>query len=430
MRRRYYVCGLLFLLITVNYLDRSVLSVAAKDVATEFHFSPVTMGYLFSSFVWTYALFIFITGFIVDRFSTKRIQLVGGTIWSAATVLMACAWSFPSLLALRMVMGAAEATSLPTCNKIVREWMPAEDRGIATTIFSAGSYSGPAFGALLVGAVATGWGWRAAFMAAGALGLVWLIPFGIWFDRPERAGWLKPDERNKIVAERTGSIAEFDLKTPPASLLQLLSNRTLWGLAFTQACAIYGNNVFLFWLPSYLQSTRGLTVLKTGLFTAVPYALAVPLTIGIGLLSDRIVRHGGVAAGRRRNVVAIAMLCAAVILAAPLVNNIWLLLALTTISLSGIGTALALNQALLSDLLASPRNLGKAIGTVSLFGQLVGISAPIVSGYLIAWTGSYRLLFGVGGVLLIAGSTACLTLTRKPLLPGHEPMPGVAAPVT
>src|ERR1700691_2698805 len=71
MRRRYYVCGLLFLLITVNYLDRSVLPVAAKAVSTEFHFSPVAMGYLFSSFIWTYALFIFIAGFIVDRFSTK-----------------------------------------------------------------------------------------------------------------------------------------------------------------------------------------------------------------------------------------------------------------------------------------------------------------------------------------------------------------------
>ena len=134
-RRRYLVCGLLFLLVTVDHLYRSVLSVAARDVAAEFGFSPVVMGYLFASFVWIYALFIFITGFMIDRFSTKRIQLVGGTIWSAATFLTAFVWSFPSFVGLRMIMGAAEATSLPTCNKIVREWMPAEERGVATTLF-------------------------------------------------------------------------------------------------------------------------------------------------------------------------------------------------------------------------------------------------------------------------------------------------------
>jgi MFS family permease len=420
MRRRYLVCGLLFLLVTVNYLDRSVLSVAAKDVAAEFQFSPVAMGYLFSSFVWTYALFILITGFIIDRFSTRNIQLVGGAIWSTATLLTAFVWSFPSFLALRMLMGAAEATSLPTCNKIVREWMPAQERGVGTTMYSAGSFAGPALGALIVGTVSAAYGWRTAFMVAGALGLIWLIPFAIWFDRPERVKWLEPEERDKILAERTGNSAEFNRQTVPVALGRLLRSRTLWALAFTQACVIYSNNVFLFWLPSYLQETRGLSILKTGMFTSVPYALAVPLTIGIGLLSDRVVRRGGgVASGRRRNVVATAMLCASVILAAPLVENIWLMLALATVSLTGIGTTLALNGALLSDLLTSPRNLGKATGTVWFIGQLAGISAPIVSGYIIHSYG-FRSLFVICGVALLAGSLVCLTLTRRPLLNAAE----------
>jgi ACS family glucarate transporter-like MFS transporter len=197
MNRRYFVCGLLFLLITVNYLDRSVLSVAAKEVAAEFHFSPVAMGYLFASFVWTYALFIFITGLMIDRFPTRRIQLVAGAIWSTATCLTAFVWSFPSFVGLRMIMGAAEATSLPTCAKIVREWMPAEERGVATTIFSAGSVAGPALGALLVGAVSSAFGWRASFVVAGALGLLLLIPLSIWFDRPERVRWLKPEDHRR-----------------------------------------------------------------------------------------------------------------------------------------------------------------------------------------------------------------------------------------
>lgn len=429
MKRRFLLCGLLLLLVTVNYLDRSVLSVAAKDVAAEFHFSPVVMGYLFSSFTWTYALFIFLTGFLIDRFPTKRIQLVGGAIWSTATFVTGFAWGLPSFVGLRMLMGAAEATSLPTCAKIVREWMPASERGVATATFSAGTFAGPACGAVLVGTVASAFGWRASFMVAGALGLLWLVPFAIWFDRPEKAGWLDAGERALILGGRTGHAAEFDRQTPAATLLQLLSSRTLWALACTQACAIYANNVFLFWLPSYLQATRGLTLLKTGLFTAVPYAVAVPLSIGLGVISDRAIRRGdGVATGRRRNVVATSMLCAAVILAAPLVNNVWLLLALTTVSLVGIGTTLALNGALLSDLLPSPRNLGKATGTVWFIGQVVGISAPIISGYIIESAG-YRFLFVVCGLMLIAGSTVCLTLTRRPLLAGDE-APAVVAAAT
>lgn len=421
MPRRAYVCALLFLLITINYLDRSVLPVAAKDVAAEFHFSPVAMGYLFSSFVWAYALFTLASGFFIDHFSSKRIQLVGGSIWSCATFLMGFAWSFPSLLGLRLLMGAAEATSLPTCNKIVREWVPAKERGTATACFSAGSYLGPALGALLVGSVASVYGWRTSFMVAGALGLIWLIPFAILFDRPERVSWLSKAERDLIVAERAGQMADFNQQTPPASVFALLAQRTFWGLAITQFCAIYCNNVFLFWLPGYLQATRDLTILKTGLFTAVPYALAAPLSIAVGLLSDRLMRRSGVTGGLRRNVVAIAMLCSAVILAAPLVDNIWLLLALTTISLTSVGTVLGLNLALLSDLLPNPRNLGKAVGTVVFVGQLAGITAPIATGYIIAWSGSYQWVFVAGSVLLIVGSTVCLTMTRKPLLVGSNP---------
>ncbi len=428
MKRRYWICFLLFLLITINCLDRAVLPVAAKSVSAEFHFSPIAMGYLFSSFVWAYALFTLLSGFIVDRVSTKQIQLVGGTIWSGATFLMAFVTGFGSFLLLRLVMGAAEATSLTTCNKIVREWMPARERGIATSTFTAGSYLGPALGGVLVGAVTSALGWRAAFMVAGALGLIWLLPFAIWFGRPEHVRWLAAPEREKIVAERAGRIADFDRETPPASIFELLACRTLWGLIITQFCAIYGNNVFLFWLPSYLQATRDLTVLKTGLFTAVPYALAVPLTIAIGLLSDRIIQRRGAASGMRRNVIAVAMLCAAVVLAAPLISNIWLLLGLVTISLSGIGTVLGLNLALISDLLPNPRNLGKAAGTMMFFGQIAGITAPIVTGYIIAGTGSYQWVFAAGSVLLIFGSTACLTMTRRPLLAGPEPAHGIAAP--
>jgi MFS family permease len=109
------------------------------------------------------------------------------------------------------------------------------------------------------------------------------------------------------------------------------------------------------------------------------------------------------------------MLIAAVILVAPLVDNIWIILGRITISLTGISSTTSLNFALLNDLLPNPRDVGKAMGFLVVGGNTFGLCAPIVTGYAITWTGSYDLAFVIAGVLLIAGATATLTMTRRPM---------------
>ena len=122
-------------------------------------------------------------------------------------------WSFGSLIAVRLVMGAGEATSIPSCGRIVREWMPAQERGAATVFWSAGSFVGPAIGAIVVAALTSAWGWRAAFIVLGVLGFVWLACNLIWFDKPERVSWLSEDERRKILSERSaGSPDEIGMQ--------------------------------------------------------------------------------------------------------------------------------------------------------------------------------------------------------------------------
>ena len=105
---------------------------------------------------------------------------------------------------------------------------------------------------------------------------------------------------------------------------------TMLGLSLTQGCAVYTQYFFLTWLPSYLENVKHLTVLKSGLFTAIPAAIAVVCCIMFGSISDRWLKQYGVASGRRRYVVVIAMVGAAVVLFAPFVNNIWLILGLVT----------------------------------------------------------------------------------------------------
>ncbi len=111
--RRGWIGLFLFTLAMINYVDRIALSVAAKPIAEEFGLSPVAMGYLFSSFLWTYLLCLIPMGILVDRFGSKAINAAGITLWSAATMMTGAAWSFASLVATRLAMGIGEASTFP-----------------------------------------------------------------------------------------------------------------------------------------------------------------------------------------------------------------------------------------------------------------------------------------------------------------------------
>jgi ACS family glucarate transporter-like MFS transporter len=415
--RRGWIALFLFCLSMINYMDRIALSIAAKPIATEFKLGSVGMGYLFSSFIWSYALFLLPMGFLIDRFGTKRMAGVGIFVWSAATALTGAASTFASLMCARLVMGAGESTSNPVGAKVIRQWIPANERGMVTSMFNSGSYAGPAICSVLLGTLIALFGWRISFVIAGAIGFVWLAAWLAFFDAPEKVRWLKADERDKIVRERDSTPAHTAGQQETTSgLLALMRSPTLWGLAITQGCNVYTQYLFLTWLPSYLQATRHLSITHTGLFSAVPYAASVVLCIVAGRLSDRYLKKSGVGTGRRRNAVALAMLTGATILTVPFTSNLFVLLLVFSVTLTGIASTTSLNFALLNDLLPSSRDVAKAMAFVVVGGQIFGMIAPIATGYVIDATGSYDWAFGIAGLLLLVGASVVLSMTRAPML--------------
>jgi len=419
--RRGWIYVLMLTLVTINYMDRSALAVVAQKVRGEFNLSPVEMGYLFSSFLWTYVVCLLPVGIMLDRFSARNINSIGIALWSLAIAATAGVWNFGTLLLTRLVMGAGEATSIPSCGRIVREWMPSQERGVASVIFSAGSFLGPAIGAVVVAAITSAWGWRTAFVILGALGFVWLACNLIWFDRPERVSWLSADERKKIVSERSaGSPDEIGMHGSPGVVLELLKSPSMWGAMIAQAAGIYTLYLLLFWLPSYLQDTKHLTIMKTGLYTAVPWAIAVPVSIAIGVLSDRLLQRETLLAGGRRTVVIGCVLLAAVVVFVPFTNDTTLILMLFALSLSGINAVISLNLALVTDLVHRARDVGKALSLTILSGNIFGLLAPIITGYVVAGLGAYDWAFGIAGILLVIGAIALGTMTRNVILPGSD----------
>jgi MFS family permease len=422
--RRGWVYVLTLALVTINYMDRSALGVVAQAVRGEFGLSPVQMGYLFSSFLWSYVIFLLPIGIMLDRSTARNINSLGIVLWSLAMMATAGIWSFGTLLITRLVMGAGEATSIPSCGRIVREWMPAQERGIANVFWSAGSFLGPALGAVIVAAITSAWGWRAAFIVLGALGFVWLACNLIWFDRPEKVSWLSDAERNKIISERSaGSPDEVGVQGSPAVLLDLLKSPSQWGTMIAQASGIYALYLLLFWLPSYLQETKHLPILKTGLYTAIPWAIAVPLSIVIGLVSDRLLQRDTLLAGGRRTVVIFCMLLAATLALVPFIDNTALILTVFAVSLTGINAVISLNLSLVTDLVHRARDVGKAISLTILSGNLCGILAPIVTGYIVAGLGAYDWALWIAGGLLIIGAIALGTMTRHVIIPADGTMP-------
>jgi ACS family glucarate transporter-like MFS transporter len=415
--RRYWIYGLLFCLSAINYVDRVALSVASQPIAQEFGLSPIALGYLFSSFLWTYLICLLPMGMIVDRFGTRATNAVSISVWSIATILTGAAGNFATLIGTRLAMGAGEASTFPAGVRVIREWVPVGERGLATAIFNSGAYAGPAFGALLLGWTISLLGWRASFYMAGAIGFVWLVAWLIWFRKPEEVNWLTQSEREQILAERDADEKSMAVGGKASALLGLLRSKTVWGLALTQGCAVYTQYLFLTWLPNYLQTTRDLSILKTGAYTALSYGLAVILGIVLGRISDAILSPTSARAGERRVMVVVMMLCSAMILAAPFISSIWAIVLLVTISLTGISTAVSLNFALANDLLRSPQDAGKTTSIMVVGGNIFGILAPIITGYVIAWSGSYNWAFGLAGFLLVLGAAIALTMTRQAIAP-------------
>jgi MFS family permease len=414
-RRRLWIYTLMFLLAAINYIDRSALSVAAAPLAKEFSLDPVQLGYLFSSFLWLYVLCLVPMGVVVDRLGTRRVNALGIGLWSAATVATGLVTGFGALLATRVVMGVGEATTYPAAGRVIHEWIPVRERALFTTVFNSGAYFGPAVGSITLAWLAAEYGWRSAFYACGIIGFIWLAAWLIWFRQPEQTSWLGEEERAFILRER-GGLATAGTETRPMGVVKLLQCRSMIGTMLTQGCAVYTQYLFLTWLPNYLQVSRGISLVKSGPLTALPYLGAVVLTVILGKVSDSLLTDQTARSGGRRGMVALAMLVSSVLLLIPFVSDTSVIMLLITIALSGVATTVGLNIALLSDLLRSPGDAGRATGMLILGGNIFGILAPIVTGYVIQITGSFDYAFVIAGALLVCGALSALLLTRRPIV--------------
>ncbi|MGV1791829.1 MFS transporter [Rhizobium sp. A37_96] len=423
--RRYLIYAGLFVLMMVNYIDRVNMSVAIGPLAKEFNLTPVEIGYLFSVAVWSYAILLIPLGMAVDKWGVRRVTGISVTIWSLAGILTGAATTMPLLLFSRLLLGAGECATYPAGGRVVSEWAPKSERGIATAFLNCGAYAGPAVGAVLVGLLVSYFGWRVSFYVTGIIGFAFGIICFFFYRQPEHATWLSVEERTRVLNERNDSDDSARISRLTASdskgengqiqrLKVLLGNQTIWALFMVEACITYTWSIFLTWLPSYIQFATGVDVMKTGFFTAVPFALATLFVLVLSWLSDQQVSWLG---GKNRRVLLCAtLILSSVILAAPLVTSTVAILSLVTISLTCVATAISLNITLTNDVLPDRSYAGLAVGFVILGGNIAGLLAPIVTGYIVGQSGNYSNAFIVSGVLMFIGAIISVLFMSRPVV--------------
>jgi ACS family glucarate transporter-like MFS transporter len=418
-RKRFVIYLLLFAMTLINYFDRTVLSIAMPALIHVFDLTPVAVGYLLSSFIWSYAPLQLPAGMLLDRWGTRATAWRCIGFWSAATALTGLSWSFTSLFVCRLMLGIGESPTFALSTRAIREWAPAKERAFATSIFTSGTAFGTAIGAVFIAWLVNAVGWRMAFVISGSLGFVWIVFWLAFFRNPEQAEWLPEPERRMILSERApGGTTD----THGMTLRELLSYQTMWGIFLVQGCVNYTQYLFLTWLPTYLVQSRGLNILHSGLETGLCYFGAMELTILFGKISDHVLTPEALRAGKRRYAIVILALGAAVMVFAPIAESQVTLLILLTISLACVQSVFVNTYSLTNDLLHAGKSIGSAIGWIQLGGNIFGLAAPIATGYIVAATGSFTSAFLLAGVLLVIGAVITLTMTRRPIGPARETM--------
>jgi ACS family glucarate transporter-like MFS transporter len=409
-KRWYAVAVGILLIMLLGYADRVNVSVAAPQLMKAFHLSASAYGVVSSSFGWLYTLVLVPVGVLIDRRGARRYLPAFIVIWSIGAGLTGAAAGLGMLLVARLVLGLGESAVVPGSNIVVREWSPARERGLFTGFSNAGTLIGPGLGSIVAAALIASAGWRGSFGVMTLVGLIVAVAWWALYRPPEEARWLTKAERRHIQATRLNADTAASARGIPVA--RLFRTRAVWGLMLTQGCANYTSYLFLTFLPLYLSGERHISGMGTGWISGVTYGGAAIGTLAISILSDRFLKPARLKAGGRRYAISIAMICGMVLLAAPAVTSTAALVILVAIVLALITAALSLNYTLASDLTADSSSTGRVVSFNAFGGNVFGLLAPIVTGWLIDRTGSYTVPFEVAAVLLGVGALINLFVSR------------------
>ena len=386
----------------INYLDRTVLGIAAPFLSKDLGLTASQMGLVFSAFSWSYALLQIPGGIFLDRFGTRLTYFVAVVFWSVFTALMAAARSLPALIATRIGVGVFEAPCFPANSRVLATWFPQHERARANGIYSFGQYVGLGFLSVPLFWITQRFGWRGLFIVVGAFGVVFGLTWWALFRNPAESRTVNRAELEFIEAGGGGEYKGEPVRFEWRHIRALLRHRQVVGASIGQ----FGGNstqvFFVTWFPTYLVTARGMTFIQAGIMTSLPYIGASVGVLAGGLVSDLMLKRTGSANLARKLPIVSGMLLASTIVAANYVpaGSDAAVIAIMSIAFFGQGMT-NLGWTVISDV-APKKLIGLTSGIFNFSANLAGIVTPLVIGITFQLTGSFvGPLIYIGVVALI-----------------------------
>jgi MFS family permease len=423
-RRRWRIAWLLGIGVLVNFFDRVNLSVSHDSLISAFGISDVVFGYLSSSYNWTYALCQLPIGVVLDKLGVRRVGRIGTFIWSVASFAAAAAPNLNAFFGARLLLGVGESPTFPANSKAIGLWFPERERSFATSLNDSAAKFASAIGVPVIGIVLIHSGWRWSFAFTGAISLAYFLLFWLVYRDPGEDPELTEGERLYIEDQGASQAAPLLGEEISSPLIQLLAQRKVLGLALGFGAYNYVFFLLLYWLPAYLSSALHVDLLHSFIYTSVPWfaATATDLAIG-GFLVDFLVQRGFSQSGVRRTVLIGGTAFGLGILGAAHAHSPSQALIWITVSLSGLAAAAPVAWSLPSFIARRP-DVGKVGGIINFSGQVSGIVASILTGYLVSAHHSYASAFAVAAAYLAVGIAGYLFLLGRIEQPQLAPEAG------
>ena len=372
---RWAVCALLFFATTINYIDRQILSLLKPILDDQLHWTNAEFGMVNSAFQGAYGVSLLIFGWLIDKYGTKIGYAISIAAWSLAAMGHALVGSVGGFLWARVALGLGEGGNFPAAIKATAIWFPKKERALATSLFNSGANVGAILAPAIVPWLAFKFGWQSAFLAAGAIGFLWLFLWMPWFETPDKKPALSVEELAWIQSDQEEVQAQ---KIPWG---QLLGYRQTWGFILPKLITDPVWWFFLIWLPDFFKQTRGLDIKKSWVLLVTIYSIVTVLSIAGGWITGHLAKHGWSINRARKAGMLLFALCVVPIVAVTGASD-WGAVLL-------IGLAGAAHQAFSANLFTTvsdsfPKQaVASVIGIGGMAGALGGMLFPIVTGILL-----------------------------------------------
>lgn len=385
--RRNLLLGLVILSGILNYADRQIIAVLKPLLQAQLNWTDADYGDLTTLFQFAAALAYVGAGWVVDRVGWRRANILAVASWSLAAMAHGVVRTFGQFAVARVALGATESLGTPTSIKTIGTLFEARARSVAMGAMNSATNIGAVITPLVVPTIAVVWGWQAAFLLTGGLGLVWV------------AAW--------VLTTRTASLPVSDESAPAAagasvSWREVLTDRRTWAIAGAKVLIDQVWWLLLFWIPDFFHRQFHLDIQQAALPTAVIYLIAAGGSIAGGWASGRLIAGGSAVTDARKAVMLVSALLMLPVPLALFVDNYWL-------AVGFLGLTLASHQAFSVNLFALTTDVVPAsrVGTVISVGALCGN----LSGMTVLWVAS-RLIgkFGYGPWLALAAVAYLLAL--------------------